>query len=444
MAHQPHAPDSYAARSAAELELGLGHVPAYAAWRERDPGPTASLDARYAALPLLTKEDLRHGGLAGFAAPGFDVDAGLARREVEIVHTSGSTDERVRLLWNQPWWDASERASWQLNRHAREAGLDTHPEAILTSPRSTGIATPDGCPLPMASRRLARFLYLNEHPDARCWDDDHIRRMCDELGSFQPVLLEANPTLLARFARRLLTLGLRCWQPRLIVLTYEWASRLQRRAIRRVFDVPQMSSHGSTEAGCIFTECEAGCYHQNSAYVRVELQPVTARWGQPRLGRLAVTTFGNPWRVLLRFDVGDLIRLRAPDRPCACGRTGGLTADAIEGRVKDLTFDARDTPVTVDRLDETLAAVPGLHEYQVVQVSPTQWRARVVTDDAAARRAARAALMELYGARDVRVTRVAAVPPERSGKHRLARCGRPWDDKTLFEGPAAAPEGHDP
>jgi phenylacetate-coenzyme A ligase PaaK-like adenylate-forming protein len=343
------------------------------------------------------------------------------------------------LLWNQAWWDASEHASWQLNAHARGAALGAHAEAILTSPRSTGIATPDGRPLAMAGRRLARFLYLNEYRDARCWDDDHIRRMCDELGDFQPVVLEANPTLLARFARRLGALGLRCWQPRLIVLTYEWPSRLQRRAIRQAFDVPQMSSHGSTEAGCIFTECEAGCFHQNADFVRIELQSAAAPWRRPGLGRLVVTTFGNPWRVLLRFDVGDLARLRPPDQPCPCGRTTGLVADAIEGRVKDLTFDASGAPVTVDALDAALSTVPGLQEYQVRQPARNAWRASVVVEDETARRAVRETLRALYRGRDLRVRRVAMTAPERSGKHRLAGSKTPFIADRLFDGPACVP-----
>lgn len=431
-------PAGYADRSLAELELGLLRVPAYAAWRACDHGATVPLDERYAALPLLTKADIRRWDLAGFTAPGYDAVDGLARHMVDLVHTSGSNDERVRLLWHQAWWDASERASWQLNMHAVNAGLGTHPEAILTSARSTGIVTRDGRPLPMAVRRLARFLYLNEHADARRWDNDHIRRMCDELNDFQPLVLEANPTLLARFARRIGELGLRCWLPRLIVLTYEWPSRLQRRVIRQVFDVPQMSSHGSTEAGCIFTECEAGCFHQNTAFVRLELQAAAAHWQRPGLGRLAVTTFGNPWRVLLRFDVGDLVRLRPPDQPCRCGRTTGLVADALEGRVKDLTFDADGRPVTVDALDAALSVVPGLQEYQVVQLSRHVWRARVVVEHEAARRAVRTVLQALYRSRDLLVRRVAVVAPERSGKHRLAGCQKSFETDRFFEGPVCA------
>jgi phenylacetate-coenzyme A ligase PaaK-like adenylate-forming protein len=433
-------PEDYLARSAAELELGLSRVPAYASWRSLDPGADAPIDARYAALPLLDKADIRRWGVDGFTAPGFTAADGLARETVDLVHTSGSTDERVSLLWHQPWWDASERASWQLNALARDAGLSAHAEAILASPRSTGIASPDGRPLPMAARRLTRFLYLNEHPDARCWDDNQIRRMCGEMGDFQPVVLEANPTLLARFARRIVELGLRCWQPRLIVLTYEWPSRLHRQAIRRAFDVPQMSSHGSTEAGCVFTECEAGGFHQNAACVRLDFQPVAAHWRRPGLGRLAVTTFGNPWRVLLRFDLGDLARLRPPDQPCRCGRvSAGLVADAIEGRVKDLTFTAGGDPVTVDALDAALSAVPGLREYRVRQVARQAFRACVAVEDDAARRTVRGVLQALYRADDVRVTRVPVVAPERSGKHRLACCETPVETGSLFEGAACAP-----
>ena len=430
-------PEDYAPRSAAELDLALSAVPAYRDWRAADPGPQTPLDERFAALPLLDKAHLRTHGLGAFLAPGHELAEGLARGVIDTVNTSGTTDEQVVLTWNQAWWNASEAASWTLNRHAAEAGLGDHAEALLTSPLSTGVPSRDGRPLAMDRRRQGRFLYLNEHLDSAAWTDAHIRRMVRELDVFRPVALEANPTLLARFARRSVELGLRCRQPRLIVMSFEFPSRAHLRQIRRAFDAPILSSHGCTEAGCVLTQCEAGCFHQNTAFVRIEFQPLAARFAKPGVGRIALTSFGNPWRVLLRFDVGDLIRLRPPETPCACGRTDGVVADAVEGRVQDATFDGRGQLVTVDELDRRAAGVDGVLEYQVIQNATDQWTACAVCSRDGATVELAAALGDLYGGR-VAVARVAAIPAEVSGKHRLARCAVHVPG-TLFEGPMRAP-----
>lgn len=431
-------PQNHAWQSAAELDLALNGVPAYHTWRSSDPGPGAPTDARFAALPVLGKSHLRAHGLEGFVSTGHDLAAGLTSACVETVTTSGSTDEKVVLTWNQTWWNASEAASWQLNSHAAACGLGDHREAILASPRSVGVAAAPGASLSMAQRQLGRFLYLNDQLDATAWTDGMIRRMVCEMEEFQPVVLEANPTLLARLARRAEALGLSCWQPRLIVFSFEFPSRVHLRSIRRLFErCAVMSSYGCTEAGCVLTQCEAGCFHQNSAFVRVEFQPLAARFDKPRSGQAVLTSFGNPWRVLLRFQAGDLVRLRPPGDPCPCGRTEGMVADAIEGRVKDLTFDCRGFPVTVDELDCRVAEVPGVLEYQVEQASPTLWSARAVCESDAARTGLREALASLYGSNGS-VIRVDAVPAEVSGKHRLSRSGiAPCGD--LFGGPVALP-----
>ncbi len=48
------------------------------------------------------------------------------------------------------------------------------------------------------------------------------------------------------------------------------------------------------------------------------------------MGRILVTTFGNPWRSLVRFDIGDVVRLDG-HTPCPCGRREGLTLDVGGG-----------------------------------------------------------------------------------------------------------------
>jgi phenylacetate-CoA ligase len=421
---------TYEARSAAALDHALAHVPAYRSWRAFDPGPGdgASVDARYRALPALTKQLMNLHGPPGFVPDDRSLDAGLGAGEIEIVTTSGTTEDKVQNAWYQPWWDASERASWQLNACAHRVATGDHAEAILVCPLNVGI--PSETPLPPERRRLSRFLYLNELVDPLAWPERHYRRMLDELASFRPAVLEANPSLLARLCRFARRAGLRPFQPALVTLTYEYPSLLHLRQIRAVFDAPVVSSYGTTEAGYVFMECEAGRLHQNTATCRVDLLPFAADRADPATGKLLVTSFDNPWRALLRFDTGDLGRLA--EGPCPCGRSEGLTLAGIEGRAINLTATPDGRLVTQAEVDRRLAAVGGLDEYQLLQLDERSYTLRVCSggDETVAGVEARAeaALRALYGpAARVSAVRAEAIPPEPSGKFRLVKTEFPID-----------------
>jgi phenylacetate-coenzyme A ligase PaaK-like adenylate-forming protein len=317
----------YGERCVRALETAIGSTRAYEAWRALDPGPSAGVFARLAALPALTKADLRAHGPEGFVPAGRDLDAALAAGEVELVKTSGSTGDRVVNAWHQPWWDASEAASWRLNARARAAAVGEHPEAILTSPWCTGMPCEDEY-LAMRQRTLGRFLYLSERSDPSAWDEALMDRMVVELNEFKPVVIEANPSFLARLSRHIAKRGLRAHAPAIIILTYENPSILHHRQIRAAFDAPVASSYGSTETAYVFMECEAGRMHQVAESCHVDFLPFAPEHGGPDIGRILVTTFDNPWRSLVRFDVGDVVRLDRR-RPCPCGRDEGLTLASI-------------------------------------------------------------------------------------------------------------------
>ena len=428
----PIATDRYAARCAAALDQALGQVPAYRSWRAHDPGPGAPLDARYRALPALTKQLMNLHGVAAFVTAGLDLDRALRDGAVELVATSGTTEDRIQNVWDQAWWDASERASWGLNAHARRAATGDHPEAILVNPLNVGVASET--PLPMARRRLGRLLFLNELVDPLAWPDRHLARMLDELEAFRPAVLEANPSYLSLLCRYAARAGRRPFQPALVTLTYEYPSRLHLRAIRAAFDAPVASSYGSTEAAYVFMECERGRLHQNTESCRVDFLPFAAAHGAPGVGKLLITTFDNPWRALIRFDAGDLGRLA--EGPCPCGRTDGLTLSALEGRAVNLTCTPEGALVTQDDVDARLAAVEGLAAYQLLQLDARRYALTVVAegDEAAVRRRAERALRARFGERaEVAVTSAAALGPEPSGKFRLVKTALALDSMAFVE-----------
>lgn len=372
---------------------------------------------------MLTKRDLRAHLPDGFLLGGRSAGRGFASGEVEIVTTSGTSDERLSVTWHQPWWDLSEREAARLHPVLEDIWAGPHREAVLTSPVCGNAACHVGN-ASMEERTLDNLLFLNQSHDPTAWDALTVSRMADELSSFAPAVLEADPAYLGILCRMSARSGQPLRRPRCIVLTYEFPSLVHLRWIARVFPgVPVVSSYGSTETGHVLTECAHGTFHQDMATCRIGLQPLRADRGGEGLARLLITTLGNPWLTLINFDIGDIVRLRGDD-PCPCGRTAGLAAAAIEGRWGDLTFDGEGRMVTVGMLDRAVGAIEGLTGYQVIQSASGSLLARFTADEGEESTVAGAmadALTALYGTGvEVRTRREPGLPPEQSGKFRLA------------------------
>ena len=413
-------------------------MPFYRDWKAVDPGPAVPVRERLAALPVLTKRNLRAHVPRGFMDEKSACAGGFASGDVEIVTTSGTAEDRVSVVWHQPWWDRSEREAARLHPALDRAFSAPHREAVLTTPLCAGNLCHVG-DAPMKERTLGDLLFLNQALDPAAWDDASIRRMAREMDLFRAEVLEADPAYLALFSRAAMRAGLVVHQPSCIVLTYEFPSRVHYRAIARAFPgVPVVSSYGSTETGHVFTQCAHGTFHQNTATCHVDIQPLRADRGDARVGRILVSTLDNHWFTLLRFDIGDLARIRP--EPCACGRTDGLALDSIEGRLRDITFDTRKQVVTVKRVDDALGAVECLLGYQVEQtvhggyvlryvVEPGEASARPRDTDAELRQV----LLDVYGpGASIELRRESSLSPEQSGKFRLARTTLPVTAEELF------------
>ena len=409
------------------LEKALKELSAYKSWRTFDPGPRYPIDERYAAMPALTKQEIRDHFPGGFVPPGKEIKQGLDSGEIEFVKTSGTSDVSVTNIWNQKWWDESERLSWKLNSHSARLATGTHNEAILVNPLNVGFVSNDA-DIPLGKRRLARFLYLNEKTDPALWTPEFMDRMTDELEEFKPAVFEANPSFLAKLCRYIAERGKPVFQPGLIVLTYEYPSVFHYRQIRRVFDSPIASSYGSTETGYVFMQCEAGKFHQNSESCRVDFQPLKPEHGGHNIGRILVTPRNNPWYHIIRFDVGDLVRLDESG-DCPCGRNSGIILSAIEGRTATATLTLTGRLVTLRELDIVIGGLSGVDEYRLEQTAKNTYHLFIVSQvndtDALAGEASNL-LKKLYGGgAKIAVSFENAISPESSGKYRLAKADFP-------------------
>lgn len=381
------------------------------------PRAGESVESALARFPVLDKAGLRRAFPQGLVPQDRVLSEALRSGEVSFVGTSGTSGERVQVLWHQPWWDAQELDGFRLHSlmEAAVERLDRR-EAVLTTPVCSGNLC-HVAELPMEERiDGGRTLFLNQKIDPSRWRDADVLRMADELERFGTDTLEADPAYLAWFAARLTRLGRKPHEPRFIDVSYEFPTRSLLAQIERCFRAPVIDTYGSTECGFVFCACEHGRYHHNAAWSHVELLPLPRTNGA---SLLVVTPLGNPWLNLVRFDTGDVVR--ETRQRCPCGR-GGVTLDVLEGRVQDFVVDAAGELVSVARVDRALGAPSGVLQWRLVQKDALRFELEIVPDELEVldTAAAVARLSALLGAApQARVVR--SLPPEASGKYRPCR-----------------------
>ena len=393
----------------------VAEVPLYRD-RPAPPADPAAVDTWLKQVPPVGKRELRRGFPKSLVRVHQDLSAAMRDERVTLLATSGTTADRLQVIWEWSWWDPQEREAMRLNaRIAAAMARKEWREAVLTTP-ACGAGTCHFGSQTAAERSIDGILFFNESSDPTHWTDRECERMLREWCDFAPLGVEADPAYLAIIARAALRRGVELPSPEFITLTYETTTRAMRRDIERAFEAPLFQLYGATEAGVLFMECEHGRLHPNERHSHVELEPLP---GSQRLARVLVTTLGRAWMPLLRYDIGDVVRV-AESRTCACGLTSdGPLLERVEGRQSDST-DVGGETVTPLMLDDAIHAALNpestLEQWQLVGdtllvVDPRS------ADSAMQAAAAVGAVLQ----RAIRGERVAAIAPEASGKYRLVK-----------------------
>jgi phenylacetate-CoA ligase len=363
-------------------------------------------------LPLLAKREMRHGFPGNFLPEGQSLEGLLEKKLVELEHTSGTSEERLPVVFGRGWWNAQEERALRLNPLVAGV-LDGHPNlrrATITPPACNGLT----CPAVWMSRgqRTAgntRFLNLARIPFLL--DGPELARMAGEISEWSPQLLDLDPVHGARFA-------LYCEQHRIkfpslkfILCSYEFVSVVHRKILARVFGVPVFNLYGSTETGHLLMENERG--EMKPSYDTAFLEIVGA--GADGVGELVVTTLTNDYMPLLRYRIGDLAQRRA--QPYG-------TDFVIQGRVRDALRASDGRRVTTWQVDQCFVAAGGIAHYELRQKEDGGCVLRFVPDGAgpaeAELRRVTSQLETLLGARAKIATEAMPVLlPESSGKFHL-------------------------
>jgi phenylacetate-CoA ligase len=408
-----------------------------------------SFDETLAKVPFLFKKELRATLPRQWAPVGRDVRADLASGALELVETSGSTGERLRILWDEGWWMRQEERAMRTNdvvAAAMDGARGTYREAILTTP-ACGLGTCHIGDLPYEERVDGLHLFLSQRPDPLFWTAAEQTRILDELATHGTIGLESDPlylALLARFAKKQgRTIDVRGF----VQLTYAMTTQAHLRAIAGAFTGPVLQLYGASEVGVMFMEGDDGRLHHCPFTTHVELFPaLVPAPGAENLALAVVTTLDRVAMPLLRFVVGDLVRV---DWSGERRWTSVPPLHGIEGRIDDAFLRPDGALVTAGAMDRALAGVDGLFLWQAHQRTPDRVEIDVVADGDAPRMVAdgdaprmvadgdaprmvadggetvadevRARLAPLLAGLEVVARSVTAIPIEASGKFRVTK-----------------------
>lgn len=147
--------------------------------------------------------------------------------------------------------------------------------------------------------------------------------------------------------------------------------------IEDVFKTKVYDYYAANECGMIGWQCRAHeGYHINTADVIVE---TVDNGGNPTTdaGRVIVTTLSAKTMPFIRYDLGDIGKLRQQN--CSCGRATAQI-DRIKGRALDF-IQIPDGWINPWHFTNAIEAFPGVMKYQIVQDSDKAIKIKVVKDD---------------------------------------------------------------
>ena len=368
--------------------------------------------ADFFRLPLITKREMRKDFPQNFLPPGQTLEALLDQNQIELEHTSGTSEERLPVLFGRGWWNEQEERVLRLNRLVARV-LDEHPgarRATLVPPVCNGLT----CFAHLhsrAERTVGTTLYVNRSRIPFVLNEAELAQMAAEVSEWSPQFLDLDPVHGAWFALYCERQGIRFPSLKFILCSYEFVSVVHRRILQRVFGVPVFNLYGSTETGHLLMENERGEMKPSLETAFFEIAEPDERG----VGHLVVTTLTNDYMPLLRYRIGDLVERQ--EEPYG-------SRYFVHGRSQDVLSRPDGGRVTTLEVDQCFAGLAGLTHYWLRQTVEGRCHLQFVPDgdgpgaeelkDTLARLENRLQPPDQIAAESVKL-----LPPTLSGKFRL-------------------------
>lgn len=307
-------------------------------------------------LPILTKARVQEN-IHEFCSE----DAALMH--TSTAHTSGTTGAGLVF----PMTLQAEQEQWAVWwRYRAQFGIDRFTWYAHFYGRSVVPPSVTRPPFWRVNRPGRQILFSGYH-----MSDRFLPYYVEELNERRPPWIQGYPSLLALLAGYMETSGRKLlYQPHTVTVGAETLLPHQKALIEQAFGARCRQHYGTTEAVANASECSAGRLHVDEDFSCVEFVPDIN-------GSLQIvgTGFCNQAFVLLRYQVGDTVRLPTSRTSCLCGNPGRVI-EAIDGRIEDyiVTPDGR----RIGRMDHIAKDMVNVRECQIVQSEADRIEIRIV------------------------------------------------------------------
>src|ERR1700722_3961260 len=251
-------------------------------------------------LPLIAKREMRTDFPRNFLPENESLETLLEKNVIELEHTSGTSEERLPVIFARGWWDAQEAQAMRLNDQIWKM-VEANPQfrrATITSPACNGLT----CPTVWMSREqrtIGNALFVNLARISFLLSDSDLAHMAAEISDWSPLFLDADPVHSMRFALYCEQHGLKFPSLKFILSSYEFTSVVHRKILARVFGVPVFNLYGSPETGHLLMENTDGAMKPRYETAFLEIVDPDTRG----IGPLVVTTLTNDFMPLLRYRI---------------------------------------------------------------------------------------------------------------------------------------------
>ena len=196
-------------------------------------------------------------------------------------------------------------------------------------------------------------------------------------------IVKANPDVLFYFPAVLLFLS-REMTPqqiksltklRIIIVHAEIFTESMRTELEQKFRVPVYNMYGTTEFNRMGWECKHKRIHLDVDNTLFEFDPFPEAQ-DPDLRRVIVTDLHNTTFPLIRYQLGDIVRISKNQR-CKCGSHLPII-ESVEGREKDFIIGYKKALSPIPFID-SLVRIKSVKRFQIVQKKPDELIVNIVS-----------------------------------------------------------------
>ncbi|WP_105245011.1 phenylacetate--CoA ligase family protein [Psychrobacter sp. Marseille-P5312] len=252
----------------------------------------------------------------------------------------------------------------------------------------------------------------------------------ESLNSYQPEFIVGFPSSIFTICEIADSKGLKINKPvKVFFSTSENLTPEYREVISKVLGCRVADHYSASEGAPIIIECIAGSLHLNplSGIIEVldsDLLPTTE-------GELIVTSFTSHGTPLIRYRVGDIIRVAPKDATCTCGSNFPLI-DSIEGRSSDYIYSPEKGRINQVNIGNSAKGVSGIICFQIIQNQIDSLKVMIVKNDSFTPDSEKVflqALQQRVGNKmRIELSYVKDIPRDESGKFRIIKNNLNHDD----------------